>query len=210
MAAARRPLANLPNLGFWKLFGSGSGEGFTLKPNTGVYAVLTTWPDLDTARSTLNSAKVFDRYRTHADEDWTLYLSADSVRGEWSGEAPFSVSNPSQTDQVAVLTRATIKPKNILKFWKRVPNISQTIGTNTDVLFKIGIGETPGFQQVTFSIWPNNQSIAAFARRSHHKDAIKAVRDGNWFREELYARFSLLADEGSWDGASPLSRLETQ
>ena len=39
--------------------------------------------------------------------------------------------------------------------------------------------------------------------------AIQAVRDGNWFREELYARFRILGDEGSWNGESPLKTLPT-
>ncbi|MEL7166767.1 MAG: spheroidene monooxygenase, partial [Pseudomonadota bacterium] len=37
----------------------------------------------------------------------------------------------------------------------------------------------------------------------------KAVRDGAWFREELYARFAIVGDSGTWNGQSPLKRLET-
>ena len=50
--------------------------------------------------------------------------------------------------------------------------------------------------------------MAAFARTGPHAAAIRAVRDEGWFAEELYARFTLLGDEGSWGGTSPLKRLE--
>ena len=54
--------------------------------------------------------------------------------------------------------------------------------------------------------------MAAFARdmAGPHAQAIKAVRDGNWFREELYARFHILGDSGTWGGVHPLERLQAQ
>ena len=92
-----------------------------------------------------------------------------------------------------------------MKFWDRVPAISDVIGTNPDVMFKIGIGEVPFFHQITFSIWPDTKSMAAFARRDGpHAQAIQAVRDGLWFKEELYARFNVLGTQGSWNGQDPL------
>jgi spheroidene monooxygenase len=79
------------------------------------------------------------------------------------------------------------------------------------VAFKIGIGEVPLLHQVTFSIWPDTASMAAFARADGpHAQAIRAVREGQWFSEELYARFRILGDLGSWGGGSPLTRLERQ
>jgi spheroidene monooxygenase len=52
--------------------------------------------------------------------------------------------------------------------------------------------------------------MAAFAHRDGpHARAIRAVREGNWFREELYARFRVLGAEGQWSGGNPLSRLPT-
>jgi spheroidene monooxygenase len=40
--------------------------------------------------------------------------------------------------------------------------------------------------------------MAEFARADGpHARAIKAVRDGGWFREELYARFRVDAVEGN-------------
>lgn len=208
MGAARLPLGRTPDIGFWKLCGSGTGEGFTPVPNTAVYAILATWPDEATARARVAEAKVFARYRTKAVEDWTVFLTPTSSRGHWSGKTPFKVGTPATNGPLAALTRATVRPSIATRFWGRVPDISAMIGKDTNVAFKIGIGEVPLLHQVTFSIWPSEAAMAAFARTGPHAEAIKAVREEGWFREELYARFAVQSDMGSWAGRSPLDRLK--
>jgi len=208
MGMARRPMARTPGIQFWKLCGSGMGEGFDLRPNWGVYAILSTWPDAATA--TRETARgVFARYRAKAAEDWTVFLSPTSVRGDWSGVQPFVTSEPTVQGPIAALTRASVKPGMALRFWGRVPNISAVIGTDPSVLFKLGIGEKPLVQQVTFSIWPDPAAMNNFARTGPHAEAIKSVRSDGWFSEELYARFSLVSDRGTWGGVSPLCAKET-
>ncbi|MEL6648094.1 MAG: spheroidene monooxygenase [Pseudomonadota bacterium] len=208
MGLARPAMTRVDGIGFWKLCGSGTGEGFTPVPNTGVYAILATWPDLTTAQRQLAQAKIFQRYRAKSEEDWTVFLSPTSVRGQWSGVTPFEADEPPSDGPVAALTRATIKPRAALKFWKRVPDISSVIGFDENVVFKIGIGEVPLLHQVTFSIWPDTATMADFARKDGpHARAIKAVRAGDWFREELYARFQVTACDGTWEGKPPLQRI---
>ena len=209
MGAARWPMSRLPGVGFWKLCGSGTGEGFTPVPNTGVYAILATWPSLDAAQDAHRTARIFARYRQRAAEHWTVYMTPQSVRGEWSGKSPFIVSEQAENGPLAALTRATIKPRILTRFWGRVPNISEVIGRDPNVLFKIGIGEVPMLHQVTFSIWPDAKRMAAFARTGPHAEAIKAVREEGWFAEELYARFALVSEDGTWGGTSPLARMES-
>lgn len=208
MGLARPAMARVKGIGFWKLCGSGSGVGFTPIPNLGVYAVLATWPDAETANRQTDVAAPFRRYRNRAAESWTVLLSPTSVRGEWSGKTPFTETDLTPTGALAALTRATIRPGIIARFWKRVPDISGVIGRDENVLFKIGVGEVPWLHQVTFSIWPDAQTMAGFARTGHHAEAIKAVRAENWFSEELYARFAVLSDRGTWNGVSPLARQE--
>ena len=201
MGLARRAIARIPGLSFWKLLGSGTGEGFTPVPNTGVYAVLCAWSDADAARDGL-AAPIFQTYARHAAEVCTLHLAPLTSRGKWSGQSPFRpLSQGAGTGPLAALTRATVRPRNLLRFWRRVPDISRRIGDNTDVRFKIGVGEVPFLHQVTFSIWPDAESMARFARTSGpHAAAIRAVRDGDWFAEELYARFSVTEVSGLWQG----------
>jgi len=174
--------------------------------------MLCVWPDPETAKAGLDTGRIFQRYRKRAKESWTLFLNPVSSRGAWSGVAPFTPEPSDITGPLAALTRATIKPSILMKFWNRVPNISHVIGQDPNVRFKIGIGEVPFLHQVTFSIWPNTDSMAAFARdpTGPHGQAIKAVRDGKWFQEELYARFRILGDSGSWRGKSPLEGLNIE
>lgn len=208
MGVARIGMARTPDIGFWKLCGSGSGEGFTPIPNTAVYAILATWPDSETARARVMAAPVFARYRSWASEAWSVFLTPTSAKGEWSGVAPFEVSHAASPGPLAALTRASVKPRIATRFWNRVPDISSMIGADPNVAFKIGIGEVPLLHQVTFSIWPNEAAMAGFARTGPHAEAIRAVRTEGWFREELYARFAVQSDMGSWQGGSPLDKLK--
>lgn len=211
MGFARLPLSRIERLGFWKLLGSGSGEGFTPVPNTSVYAILCTWPDLETATRSVEESRVFQRYRANSGENWTVFLNPIASRGNWSGTSPFEPTDANTQGPLVALTRATIKPSILLKFWQRVPQISDVIGNDPNVLFKIGIGEVPLLHQVTFSIWPDEVAMANFARTSGpHARAIKAVRSENWFREELYARFHVVDQKGSWMGRNPLPDLNLE
>jgi spheroidene monooxygenase len=212
MGAARLPMSRLPDVQFWKICGSGGGEGFTPRVNVDVFAILCVWPDRDFAEKHLANARIFQRYRDRADEEWTLYLAPVSARGAWSGVEPFSPDSEPVSGPLAALTRATLKPAKMARFWKHAPGISDVIGADPNVAFKIGIGEVPLLQQVTFSIWPDTKTMADFARSADgpHAKAIKATRDGGWFREELYARFRILGDSGTWNGDSPLKRLTTE
>ena len=209
MGAARISFAAMPDVCFWKLCGSGTGEGFTPKPNWGVWAILAAWPDEATARRNVANAAVYTRWRKRASESWTVYLDPVSVRGQWSGKAPF-LAEPAPTGDsraLAVLTRASLKPRKMLQFWNRVPGISAVIGADPSVMFKIGIGELPFLHQVTFSIWPDVGAMANFARGDGpHGRAICAVRTGDWFAEELYARFAVTGSDGLWGGRNPLSQ----
>ncbi|MEI6098066.1 MAG: spheroidene monooxygenase [Alphaproteobacteria bacterium] len=207
MGAARLDFLRMPEVGFYKLCGSGTGEGFTPRPNTAVWGILATWPDEATARRLINSAPVYRRWRGHAAESWTVLLQPTSTRGSWSGVQPFTAANTTpHTGPIVALTRATMRASTFLRFWRRVPDISAVIGADPNVIFKIGIGEVPLLHQVTFSISPDAASMANFARgNGPHGRAIQAVRAENWFSEELYARFRILDDWGTWGGKSPLS-----
>lgn len=199
MGLARFELYRTPHLKFWKLLGSGTGEGFTPIPNWGVYAILCVWDDRVLGRRAYDRHPLFARYKRHSAQAATLFLEAFSTRGEWSGHRPFSIRTQEDDGPVAILTRATVRWSKIVNFWKHAPAISERIGANPDVLFKIGLGEVPLRQQLTFSIWQNVNDMAQFAHSNGaHKAAIECVRSGRWFKEELYARFNITEIEGHW------------
>ena len=205
MARARLYLPKIAGLSFYKLFGAGSGQGFTMNvnplSNSGIYAILAVWDSEKTATEALLTEKVFQRYKRHAKRNWNIFLTPTSVRGIWSGHNPFNSQIAKKTGYVVALTRATIKPNLIFKFWRKVPDIQKVIGNDQNVIFKIGLGEIPFRNQVTFSIWPDEEMMNNFARANGpHAAAIKAVRKEAWFSEELYARFEIIKQNGSWEG----------
>ena len=209
MGLARLTLRQERDALFWKLCGSGTGEGFTPKPNWAVWSILAVWPDEATARARVQDNPIWQRWRAKATESFTVYLDPVSSRGSWAGVNPFlPAPGPAPAPNglaLAVLTRATIRPARAWRFWARVPGISAVIGNDPNVAFKIGIGEVPLLHQVTFSIWPDAAAMVHFARGDGpHGRAIQAVRDGNWFAEELYARFRVIGTEGRWNGGPPL------
>lgn len=213
MQYARGPLAALPGIGFWKLFGTGTRESFHPRPNFGVYAILACWPGLDHAREQIAAAGILARYRAHAAEHWTVYLEPVHSTGLWDAKAPFQVSPPASPQMAAaeqrplgVLTRATLRPGALPAFWRRVPAISDMTAGRDGLLFKMGMGEFPWVQQVTFSAWEDMRAMRGFAYRSGaHKDAIKAARENGWFKEDLFARFAIQDHAGTWGGTDPLA-----
>ncbi|HMO73602.1 MAG TPA: spheroidene monooxygenase, partial [Paracoccaceae bacterium] len=125
MGAARLAFRAMPEATFWKLCGSGTGEGFTPRPNTAVWAILACWPDLSTARDRVARAPVYSRWRARAAEDWTLFMTPASARGRWAGVEPFHPEPEAPEVQsaaaLAALTRATVRPSRLVRFWRRGP-----------------------------------------------------------------------------------------
>ena len=161
MLFAKFHLNRIEGLKFYKLFGSGIGEGFTPIQNTRVYAILTVW-DNSEKEQIGSKSPIIKSYQRWASENWTLNLKTTSVRGKWSTQSPFTArkfDSKQHNSPIVVLTRATIKPKILLKFFGHVPSISKVIGDDPNVIFKIGLAELPFLHQVTFSIWPDIESM---------------------------------------------------
>ncbi|MCL5778598.1 spheroidene monooxygenase [Limibaculum sp. FT325] len=206
MGLARRPLSRTPGIGFAKLMGTGSGLNFDPWPNFGVWAILATWPDAATARAAMDRG-VFRRFRARAAEQFTVYLAPIHSTGRWSGFAPFEAArSESPPAPLAVLTRASVKPRHARAFWRKVPAINAQIGAAPAMLFRMGMGEVPWLHQVTFSIWQSAEAMRAFAYRGDgHRTAIADARAGDWFTEELFARFAVISHDGTWEGRDSLA-----
>ena len=103
MGLERPALARTPDIGFWKLVGSGTGEGFNARAQYGgLGASLATWPDLETARDRTATAPVFARWRGRASESWTVFLSPPPpARGQWAGTEPFQATPDSRQGPIA-------------------------------------------------------------------------------------------------------------
>ncbi|MDQ3249389.1 MAG: spheroidene monooxygenase [Chloroflexota bacterium] len=206
MGLAQPALQRTAGLRFWKLLGSGYGQGFSLQPNWGRYGLLAVWETPQAAEQFFAASTLIEAYRRHAAEIWTIYLLPVQAHGLWSGQNPFRplaalpVEGP-----VAALTRATIRPQRLLPFWRAVPATSRALAAAPGLLASIGIGEAPLVRQATFSLWRSAADLKAFAyQNSAHKDAIRRTRTEDWYQEELFARFVPLRSTGLWDGHDPL------
>lgn len=210
MQFARGPLKKTPGITFSKLMGSGTGESFNPRPNFGVYAVMLVWPSLEAARDGLANSPVLARYKAQSAESFTMVLSAFHAWGAWDGLTPFEVEEGAEAnvEPIGVLTRATLKKNILLDFWKSVPAVSDQIAREHGLIFKLGMGEVPWVQQVTFSIWRDVKQMRNFAYRSQaHSDAIRQARAGGWFKEDLFARFRIIDTSGTWEGRNPMREL---
>ena len=127
MGFARKKLKKIKQISFFKLFGSGTGEGFTPYPNTSVYAILSVWNNLGEAENNIEEREIYENYRTHSIENWTVFLSPISSKGYWDKTNPFKPNKNEFTkkdNMLAALTRATIKPKIMLKFCRNIRHLS--------------------------------------------------------------------------------------
>lgn len=202
------PLAGTKGLRFSRLLGSGGGNGFGLQPNFGVYAFLGHWDDRAAAERFFSSHSWWQTNLRHCQEHLTCYLQPTMTHGEWGGEKPF-LPLPEAYDPVrpvAVITRATIRTRKLPDFWRYVPQTSASIYEHPARLLSIGVGEYPVFMQATFSLWTSGKAMQEFAYRSdHHKEVVRLTRERNWYKEEMFTRFTVLDAQGTWNGLEDTS-----
>ena len=197
----RRPFQKgiADGLTFGKMLGTGSGNGFSIFPNFGVYGWLGAWDTEGSARDFFKQHPVYQSFTQRSVEHFTVYLQPTMVHGLWEGETPFTVSAPFDANEpTAVLTRATIKPAFLYRFWQYVPRTSRSIEAAEGRVFSVGVGELPLIQQATFSLWTSGKQMMDYAYKSkYHAEVVKKTRELGWYSEELFARFKVLDTEGS-------------
>ena len=209
MGLAPAWLASVEGLTFSKMLGSGSGNGFQVWPNLGVYGLLCVWKDEEVARAAMANHPQFVELKTNSVERWTVFMRTVMAHGSWDGVNPFEgKATLADDDPVCVITRATIKPSKLLQFWQFVPRVSRSVDQQKGRLFSVGIGELPLIQQATFSLWSSSREMKAYAYQSkHHKEVVRRTRSLKWYKEELFARFTPYAEDGSWKGRQLIQEL---
>jgi hypothetical protein len=202
MQWAHRSLRHVPGLQFYKLMGSGAGDGFRPSADFSIYSMLTVWQSEADADRFLAQSSLALAYQRRSVECWRLFLRPMRVKGKWDGMNPFGAGDPQCPGQaVAVLTRATIDWRRLRKFWRAVPPVSHSLHQQPHNLVSFGIGEWPLVQMATFSLWKNAHALQQYAYHSEaHRAAIQATHEVGWFKEEMYARFRPFRSEGTWAG----------
>ena len=185
-----------------KMLGSGAGNGFSILPNLGVYALLGVWTDEAAAHTFFATHPWWAAARRRSVEQYTVFMRTAVVHGEWGGEHPFQITTEFvATQPVAVITRATIKLRHLFGFWRFVPSVSAFVKDRPGQLLSIGVGEWPLFMQATFSVWTSAEAMMDYAYRNpHHQEVIRKTRELGWYQEELFARFHPYASAWSWAG----------
>lgn len=226
MAFDRPVLGSTPGLTFWRLLGSGRGASTSMGADLRRWALLAVWRDERDLDRFLSDSPVAARWRSEARESWQVRLVPLASRGRWNGVDPFGplpngTSGLPRGDAsgfspggarldpggpVAVLTRASIRPARLVAFYRSVPGVDRLLAEQEGCLASVGVGEWPLARQGTFSLWRDAAAVRDFAHRgSAHRRVIGRTRAEGWYSEELFARFSPYASEGTWDGADPLA-----
>lgn len=195
----RPPLAGvkIPGLTFWKALGVGGSAGFSIRPDFSTYALLLVFKEKYFAEE-FSESKIMQVYSQEASGQALIYMHNISSHGQWSKQEPF-IAGAMLDDKkmVGIITRAGIKPRFALKFWRNVPSVSGSIGDFRGNIFAKGIGEWPVFMQATFSIWENFDAMKNYAYHNpSHAAMIRKTRETGWYSEELFARFHPFKIEG--------------
>lgn len=183
--------AGVQGLTFKKMLGSGGGNGFSIWPNLNQYVLLACW-ESEHAFQSFEASNTFQAFVARAGTLTTLFLHCAKSHGLWDKRQPFQVTETAKAvnKPAAVITRATIATKKLLHFWQYVPSVSKAIEGAPGLIFAAGVGEYPVFQQATFSIWQNLDSMRAYAYQGPlHSKVIQHTRKFGWYNEELFARF---------------------
>ena len=187
-------------LRFFKLMGTGGGNGFSLWPDFGTYAFLGVWDNQKSADDFLSNNDIIKTYYQKASSIRTIKMLPVKSHGLWSGQNPFlehKIQAYNSKQPVAVITRATLRPSRLFSFWRSVPSASAAIENAEGVQYFKGIGEWPFVQQATLSLWDSFEAVKQFAYRDKtHTSIIKKTRSQQWYSEDLFARFRVLSDTG--------------
>ncbi|RXK47521.1 hypothetical protein [Aquirufa rosea] len=184
---------------FSKHLGTGGGNGFSIWPDWKTYAFLGLWEKEEDAQ------KFFQQ-----DARWLRFIElSDSIQGwdalPWKGHGTWNHQQPFEFAEnavpwegpVAVITRASIKRSQALKFWMNVPSSSRGIQKQAGLIFAKGVGELPILEQATFSLWENTAALDVFAYRSRaHAPMIKKTRQFQWYSEEMFVRMKVIQIHG--------------
>jgi hypothetical protein len=191
-------LRGTPGLQFYKLLGSGGGNGFSTRPNFGLYALLGVWENEAAASRFFAGHRVFRGYVQHAAAVQTVYLRATAGHGTWDGFGAFETTGAfDPAAPTAVLTRAAIRWRYIRQFWKHVGPVSRDIEGRPGLRYAVGVGELPFVALATFSLWETGSAMLDYAyRRKRHAGAVRETREKGWFSEELFVRFTVERMEG--------------
>jgi hypothetical protein len=203
MAFFRLPLWLNPKIKFYKLMGCGRNGTFDKTPDWRQWALLTISHDSAAGFRPMLIKKWWAFFKV---EIWELELSPIEGHGTWDGKEVFGPL-PKQSNYegpIGILTRATIRPSQLGRFWSHVDAIAKQMSAANGFVTSVGIGEVPWIKQATFSIWESKENMRAFAyKMKEHAEVVKKTHQEKWYSEDMFVRFKPLKSTGSLNGKLP-------
>ena len=198
MRLAYDVIKNSPGVLFFKLLGTGAGDGFSLFPDFSTYSIICVWKHESDALNFINNSDHSKVISQKAFSRQDFFLKTIKCHGKWDGVTPFVSNDTSlnEKNKIGIITRAKINKARLFEFWNSVPKASQAIKNAKGVEWCKGIGEWPFIQQATFSVWDNLESVKNFAyNKGAHSEIVRKTKKRNWYSEDLFARFEILHSE---------------
>lgn len=209
------------NILFHKTLGCGKGGTFSKWPDWqqwGVLVVKETISRVDhTPQNMIQSLKkiygsfLVNWWKFFGCEIWTVVLQPIEGHGTWNGKEPFGQlsSKTEYEGPIAVLTRASIRPSKLSRFWKHVEGAAKEMATADGFLFSQGIGEWLWIRQATLSFWQSKEQMKQFAyKMKDHAEIIRKTRQEKWYSEDMFVRFKVTESIGTIKGVNPLIKTE--
>ena len=217
LGADRPQLARVEGLHFWRLLGTGRGAGTGPGGDLARTAAFAVWDDESDLDRFLESHRIARRWRG-AEEAWHVRLRAVGGHGRWRGVDVLDGMERAGTGEpdggrrrghdgpVAILTRADVRRRAGRDFREASREVDAELHRADGLVDVVGIGEAPVGRLATFSLWESLSAARAFAyAMPRHERVIEQTRDGEWYSEELFARFAPFGSTGRWDGRDPLA-----
>jgi hypothetical protein len=202
-----RPRLNrVEGLAFWRLLGTGSGSntGPGADPRrTALFAVWENEADLDRFLAGHPIARRWKR----AEEQWSVRLRRLGGHGTWRGVDPLDgMEDGDRSGRVAIITRADVRRKSWRAFGAAGKEVDVELHSADGLIDVLGVGEAPVGRLATFSLWESMGAARTYAySMPRHQQVIDETRDGDWYAEEMFARFEPYGSTGTWAGRDPLS-----
>jgi hypothetical protein len=205
----RLRLRRVDGLLFWRLLGTGGGDRTASGTDLRRSALFAVWRDEAALEQFLAGHSVAQRWQ-RAEETWHVRLRGIGGHGRWNGCAVMDGLVGGNPDgPVVMLTRAKVRLRAWGAFAKAARRVNDTAHTAPGLITLIGVGEAPIGRLGTFSVWDSIGSAVRFAsENADHQQAIARTRSGNWFAEQLFARFEPFGSTGSWAGRDPLADVQ--
>ena len=202
----RPRLGRVDGLAFWRLLGTGSGSdtGPGADPRrTALFAVWESEAHLDRF---LSSHPLAERWK-RAEEHWSVRLRRLGGHGTWRGVDPLDgMEEGDRSGRVAIITRADVRRQSWRAFGKAGKEVDAELHLADGLIDVVGIGEAPVGRLATFSLWESMDAARKYAyEMPRHQQVIEQTRDGDWYAEEMFARFEPYGSTGTWAGRDPLS-----